>query len=99
MTMPAFRINRRTFLRGALGGAAVSIALPWLEVMTEGAARADVTPPRRFGVWFFGNGVRRDAWIPTGTGTAWTPGAELAPLKDVRAYVSVLTGFENKVLP
>jgi hypothetical protein len=62
-------------------------------------ARAQAAPPRRFGVWFFGNGVRREHWVPTGTGTAWTPGEELAPLMEVRPYVSVLSGFEMKVQP
>lgn len=93
-----FRLDRRTFLRGALHGSAIAIGLPWLEVMS-GTARAEVTPPRRFGVWFFGNGVRREHWIPTGTGTTWVAGEELAPLAPVRPYVNVLTGFVSKVLP
>lgn len=97
--MSAQSIDRRTFLRGVLGGAAVSIALPWLETMTGGGRAWAAAPPRRFGVWFFGNGVRREHWIPTGTGTAWTPGEELAPLEPLRSYVNVLTGFENKVQP
>lgn len=90
-------MQRRTFLRGLLSGSAVAIGLPWLETMV-GSARAE-SAPRRFGVWFFGNGVRRQHWIPTGTGTTWTAGAELAPLEPVRAYLNVLTGFEMKVLP
>src|SRR5689334_13202044 len=95
--MSALSLNRRTFLRGMLGGAAISIGLPWLEVM-DGSARAD-SAPRRFGGWVFGNGVRRDQWIPTGTGTTWKASEELAPLEEVRGYVSVLSGFQMKVLP
>jgi hypothetical protein len=95
--MSTFSLDRRTFLRGVVGGAAVSIALPWLEVMARDAQAA--VAPRRFGVWFFGNGVRRAHWIPTGEGTTWKPGEELLPLEVVRGYVSVLSGFDMKVLP
>lgn len=90
-------MDRRAFLRGLVGGTAVTIALPWLEAL-QGRAQA-AAAPRRFGVWFFGNGVRREHWIPKGTGTTWIAGEELAPLESVRRYVTVLTGFENKVLP
>ncbi len=92
-------MNRRTFLRGAIGGAAVAVALPPLEAMlgVNGDAFADGEPlPTRFGVWFWGNGVRPDQWTPTGTGSNWTPSAELAPLAGVKPYVSVVTGCEIK---
>lgn len=95
--MSAISLDRRTFLRGVFGGAAVSIALPWLEVMGDKAWAESA--PRRFGVWFFGNGVRSEHWVPSGTGTTWTPGEELAPLETVRGYVSVLSGFQMKVFP
>lgn len=95
--MSGSMMQRRSFLRGLLAGSTVAVGLPWLETL---AGRAEAAaPPRRFGVWFFGNGVRRQHWIPTGTGTTWTAGAELAPLEPVRAYLNVLTGFEMKVLP
>ena len=91
-------LSRRTILRAFAGGAAVHVALPWLEAMTP-AARAAPPPPRRFGVWFFGNGVRREHWIPQGTGTSWQPGEELAPLMPHRSALTVLTGLEMKVQP
>jgi len=88
-------MKRRTFLRGMVGGASVALGLPALDAMlgTHGTAYADGTPiPTRFGVWFWGNGVRPEHWTPSGTGTGWTPSAELAPLSGLRDYISVVSG-------
>jgi hypothetical protein len=89
------KLDRRTLLRGMLGGAAVSVALPPLEMMLNqhGEALADGTPlPDRFGLWFWGNGVRPEHWIPATTGPNWTPSTELAPLADLVPQVSVVSG-------
>ena len=94
MAMP-----RRTFLRGLFAGAAVSVALPTLEVMLgpHGEALADGEPlPTRFGVWFWGNGVRPEQWVPAQTGVGWTPSNELAPLAGLQDYVSVVSGCHVK---
>ena len=88
-------LPRRTFLRGMFGGAAVAVGLPLLDVMLDsrGEALADGAPlPTRFGVWFWGNGVRPEQWAPAATGTGWTPSAELAPLAGVQPYLSVISG-------
>jgi hypothetical protein len=96
-------MNRRTFLRGtALGGATITIGLPLLEAMLNdsGSALAQGQAlPKRFGVFFFGNGrgVEADKWRPTGAGAAWTPSLELAPLTDLKDYVSVVTGMNAKL--
>jgi hypothetical protein len=90
-------LDRRTFLRGMLAGAGVGIALPALDIMFEddGSAFAGGEPiPTRFGVWFWGNGVRREHWIPDGEGTDWTPRSELEPLNSVRDWLSPVTGLE-----
>lgn len=91
-------IGRRRMLRGLLGGAAVAVGLPPLEAMlnTHGTAWADGSAiPRRFGQWFFGNGVRLAHWVPATTGTAWqaAPPASLQPFAQagVLPYVSVVT--------
>lgn len=98
--MARFTLARRTMLRGLLGGAAVSIALPPLEAMMDahGLAYADGPPPLRFGLWFWGNGIRRAQWLPQGTGTAWAPRNETEPLAAaaIKPYVSPVTGFEIK---
>ncbi|MFN3199072.1 MAG: DUF1552 domain-containing protein [Bradymonadia bacterium] len=92
-------LHRRTVLKGIVGGVAATVALPPLEAMmnTHGTAWADGEPlPTRFGVWFWGNGIRRDQWIPNGEGANWQPGAELAPLMGVKPWLSVITGMEIK---
>lgn len=99
--MRKFALDRRTFLRGAAGGAVATIGLPPLEAMfnDSGTAHADGTAiPRRFGVYFWGNGVVPARWVPTGTGTNWTASDELRPLVDagLREYLTVLSGLEVK---
>jgi len=94
-------LDRRTFLRGALGGAVASIALPTMEIMlnTNGTAYANGAPiPKRFGVYFWGNGVVPSRWLPSGTGTGWNPSEELRPLIDagLRDYINVISGHDIK---
>ena len=59
-------LSRRTFLRGFAGSAAVTVGLPVLDAMLNGhgTAFAQGQPfPRRFGIWFFGNGVQLNRWL------------------------------------
>jgi hypothetical protein len=89
-------IDRRTVLRGALGGVAIGVALPPLEAMFNGNGTAyaqGVAIPKRLGVFFWGNGVKLDRWNPANTGAAWTPSASLAPLMPLKDYVSVISGM------
>lgn len=94
--MPRFKLNRRRFLRGTLHGAVASIGLPVLEAMLDvnGEAFADGTPiPKRFGVFFWGNGIVPERWHPSGTGhgSSWSLSEELAPLAPNKEYLSVVT--------
>jgi hypothetical protein len=94
-------LDRRTLLRGVLGGSTVSLGLPPLEAMlnTHGDAwAAGEAIPRRFGVWFWGCGVKLKYWVPAGTDTAWDPTTreELAPLANLKPYLSLVTGMEAK---
>ncbi|HET6584377.1 MAG TPA: hypothetical protein VFG69_13040, partial [Nannocystaceae bacterium] len=78
-----FSLPRRTFLRGAIGGASIACGLPLLDAMLDGhgEALADGSPlPIRFVSFFFGNGVLLDRFEPTTTGANWTPSPELMPL-------------------
>jgi hypothetical protein len=91
------RINRRTVLRGALGGLGISVALPPLEAMFNGNGTAyagGAAIPTRLGIFFWGNGVKPDRWVPTNTGSNWTPSPSLAPLATagVSDYVNVVSG-------
>jgi hypothetical protein len=84
------------------GGATVAIPLPRLVGMlnSNGTAYAQGAPlPVRFGVWFFGNGIIPERWVParTGQGDAWTLSEQLAPLQQVKPWISVVTGCTIKV--
>jgi hypothetical protein len=91
------------FLRGVLaGGIGVSVPLPRLLGMLNGngTAYAAGTPlPIRYGTWFFGNGIIPNRWVPaeTGTGSAWKLSEQLAPLSEVKPWLSVISGFSIKV--
>src|SRR5258707_4122136 len=97
-------IPRRTVLRGVLaGGASVAIPLPRLVGMLNDngtAYAADAAPlPVRFGTWFFGNGIIPERWVParTGQGNNWALSEQLAPLQEVKPWLSVITGCAVKV--
>ncbi len=88
-------LDRRTVLRGLLGGAAISIALPPLEAMMNrnGTAWAGGDSfPKRFGVFFWGNGVLPDRWVPTAEGASWQPSPLLMPLAALREHLTVVSG-------
>ena len=70
-------------LRGVFGGAAVAIGLPALEIFLNAngtAYAAGDALPKRFGIFFWGNGMLPDRWIPTGAGPTWDLPPTLAPL-------------------
>lgn len=90
------KLNRRTMLRGLLGGAAVTVGLPFLEIMGR-ERRALAAPdafPKRFGMFFWGNGVLPDLWVPKGTGAEWELSPTLAPLAAHKAKLSVVSGMK-----
>ena len=97
----ASHFNRRSVLKGMLGGAAVTVGLPVLDMFLDGngVAFADGAKlPVRFGTYFWGLGLTD---TPTG-GTRWVPktvgpGYEITPelecLGAVKDKVSVFSGF------
>lgn len=96
---PSF--SRRSFIKTLGKGSLASIALPTLEIMlnTHGEAWSNGEDlPTRFGVWFWGNGVRPEHWIPqqVGAGNAWQLSTELAPLQNHKSHLSVISGLNLK---
>jgi hypothetical protein len=93
------RIHRRTVLRGLLGGAAVALGLPTFELFLnrhgEALASGDAFP-KRFGVWFWGNGIGPNPanWIPKGTGADWSLSPIMAPLAPVKDEITVVSGLK-----
>jgi hypothetical protein len=85
-----------------VGGAAVSIGLPPLEAAfnTNGTAYADGSAlPRRLGIFFWGNGIKKDRWNPATTGPNWTISPELEPLTPVKDYITVVSGMKVSIPP
>jgi hypothetical protein len=94
--MARSRVSRRAVLRGIAGGVGISVALPPLEAMFDanGTAYADGTEiPKRLGIFFWGNGVKPDRWVPATTGANWTsPALEPLAAAGVKDYVNVVSG-------
>ena len=91
------KLPRRTMLRGLLGGAAIAVGLPALEIFLNESATAYAGGdafPKRFGLFFWGNGILPDRWVPSGTGPDWTLSPQLAPLAAVKDHVTVVTGMK-----
>lgn len=93
--------SRRRFLRGFARGAAVAVALPWLEVFAPRRARAatlcDTGFPRRFVLFTWGNGNLPSRWNPTLLGPGYDLPPQLAPLAAIQHKLTVVTGLSVKV--
>jgi hypothetical protein len=71
------------------------VGLPALEAMLNGrgdALAAGAPLPKRFGEFFWGNGVNIKSWYPTTNGAGWALTPLLMPLANVKSYVSVVSG-------
>lgn len=82
-----------------MGGTAIGIGLPWLEIFMGRKAYADTGFPQRFGTFFWGNGNRPEFWNPTGEGQGdnWQLSTPLSALSRHKANLSVITGMMTKV--
>ena len=93
-----WRMPRRTFLKG-LG---VSLALPWLEVMsanaqtvTNAGSMAPHEIPRRAMFTYWGLGVEITGFTPPDTGRNYTLTPSLQPLASFKNDMTVLTGLTS----
>ena len=94
-------LNRRALLQGAFAtGTALAVPIPLLDIMfnNSGTAMAAGTPSKlRYCTWFFGNGNSPPLWNPaqTGSGMNWALSEQLAPLKNVKSKLTVVSGLKN----
>lgn len=98
--MKSYRFDRRSLMRGVLGGAAVAVGIPALDLFLDGngLAYADGRPlPVRFGTYFWGLGLTDTPagtrWVPTQQGRGYDITPELEPIRGVKDKVSVFSGF------
>ncbi len=92
--------SRRALLRGVLQGSAVFVGLPLLERMLNGngtALACGGAIPKRFGLFYWGNGNIPSRWVPPTDGDSWELSEQLAPLVNIKAKLSVVSGLSVKV--
>jgi hypothetical protein len=82
-------LSRRTLLRGAGG---VGIALPFLDAMWTGQARAAGAPPRRLFVMTGNNGIVPQSWFPTGTEKDFKLAASMVPFEPIKSNLIIIDG-------
>jgi hypothetical protein len=89
--------NRRTFLRGMMGGAAISVGLPYLNIFlnSNGTALASTGAPLPtcFGNWFWGCGLTPGLWEPQTVGANYDISPELKPLAAFKDQMNVISGM------
>jgi hypothetical protein len=97
----SLRFDRRSIMRGLLGGGAVCVGIPALDQFLNGngTAWADgARLPVRFGTYFWGLGLTDTPtggtrWVPAKTGHGYEITPELESLRGVKDKVSVFSGF------
>jgi hypothetical protein len=88
--------NRRTLMRGMIGGSAVVVGIPTLDMFLNenGNAYADGAKiPVRLGTYFWGLDLTPGRWVPQKTGADYDLQPEIAPLKELKKKTSVFSGF------
>ena len=89
---------RRTALRGLLGGAAVTVGLPFLDCFLDGSGKAIAATgarlPVRFGTWYWGLGLTPNYSIKTKVETSQGI-AFLEECKALRPYEKHINYFEG----
>ena len=95
------KLNRRTVLRGILGGASIGVALPFLDVFLDGNGQAFAGTtqrlPVRFGTWIWGCGFVPERWVPTATGSDYVLPPDLEPLAPYKSKLAIFSGYDVKL--
>ena len=104
------RLSRRTLLKGlTFSHASVIVGLPPLVSMFNSAGTAYAAErtspkepagaiPKRFVLWFNGNGIAERYWIPSRTGPDYDISPCLLPIAKLKDEVLVLSGLDNTVM-
>jgi hypothetical protein len=89
-------LSRRRLLRGATYGVGAAVGLPVLEAMLNqngtALAATGAPLPKRFGEFYWGNGVIVSQYIPSQVGATWSLSPLLMPFSKVKDYISIVTG-------
>jgi hypothetical protein len=91
------KVDRRTVLRGFLQGAAVTVALPVLDIFLDGngtayaATGAPLAPC--FGTWHWMLGLAPGFWEPSGVGANYELPPHLAALNPIKSKINIYSGM------
>jgi len=90
-------VTRRRLLRGMFNGAAVSVALPFLNCFlndngTALAATGEAIP-LRFGTWTWGLGMSKELFVPRKTGAGFDLPTEIQALAPIQKHINLFTNF------
>ena len=86
------KTSRRRVLRGMMNGAAVTLALPFLECFLNGngnALASGAPLPTRFGTWFWGLGMTDKIFTPKKFGADYDLPEQIASWKDIKQHVNI----------
>jgi hypothetical protein len=89
-------VTRRRLLKGMLNGAAVSVALPFLNCFLNDngiALASGAAIPVRFGTWTWGLGMSKALFVPSQTGPNFNLPPEIEALASVQKHINLFTNF------
>ncbi len=88
--------SRRRVLRGIMGGSAVTVGLPLLDIALNNSGTALASGedlPICFGTWFYGLGLNPGQWEPKTVGAGYEFRGVLRALQDYRSKINVYSGM------
>lgn len=89
-------MTRRRVLRAVVNGAAVSVALPFLDCWLDSSGRAlaasGAALPVCFGIWWQGLGLTPGRWRPDTIGPGYEHKSELKVLEPFRSRTNIISG-------
>jgi hypothetical protein len=95
------KLNRRSVLKGVLGGAGIGVALPFLDMFLNNNGRALAATgqriPVRFGTWVWGCGFVPERWVPSSTGADYALPPDLEVLAPHKKDIAIFSGYDVKL--
>jgi hypothetical protein len=91
------KLDRRFALKGLFQGAAVSVALPFLDCFLDGNGEALAATgtriPTRFGTYFWGCGLTKELYLPKKTGLDYEATPQLVSLEPHKKKINLISGM------
>jgi len=89
--------NRRSLMRGLLGGAGIAVGIPALDIFLDGNGKAWADGAKlstRLGTYFWGCGLTPGRWVPKATGSNYDVTPQMQPLGALVKKTSVFSNFK-----